>query len=194
MSAVYDEAAMKARLDTLRRDQQVLFACACAERLFPLYGWFASKTGQGDEAGLREALDLAWGVQPTLEAGEEVDIRRQAVEELVPHDDDADWSVWSPLAQNAAAAVAYALRTWMSGDAQNSMWAARQLYEAADYLLQLGEPGDSYLEGGEPVSFVVRAIDGALAGVEASGADELRGGAVADGEALLHVAEDIKAA
>jgi hypothetical protein len=102
--------------------------------------------------------------------------------------------VWSPLAQNAAAAVAYALRTWSSGESQNGAWAARQLYEAADYLLQLGKPGNDYVEGGEPVSLALRAIGDALTDVEASGADELRAAALSDGQELLRVAEEIQAA
>jgi uncharacterized protein YjaG (DUF416 family) len=192
-SPAYDEATIKARLDALPQDQRVLFACACAERLLPLYAWFASKTGQGDPDGLREALDIAWGVRPGLAPGNEVDSRRGSIEGLVPDDNDADWSVWSPLAQNAAAAVAYSLRTWLSGDSQNGAWAARQLYEAADYLLQLGKRGHAYVEEGEPVSLALRAIADTLIDVAKADVDGLRAAAVADGEALLRLGEEIKA-
>jgi hypothetical protein len=40
------------------------------------------------------------------------------------------------LAENAAAALAYAARARLTGSAQDAMWAAVQCYEAADTLAQ----------------------------------------------------------
>ena len=39
-------------------------------------------------------------------------------------------------AQNAIAAIAYAARAWLTDDPQEALWAARQVYEAADYGAQ----------------------------------------------------------
>lgn len=43
-------------------------------------------------------------------------------------------------AQNAAAAVACAVRTWMTDEPQEAVWGARQVYEAADYAAQHALP------------------------------------------------------
>lgn len=189
---VYDEAAIKAGLDAIETGSRVLFASACAERLYALYGWLVARAGQGTESELREALDLAWSVESgNGVARSELDRRRAAVEALVPHDDDADWSVWSPLAQNSAASVAYALRTWLSGHSQDAVWAARQAYEVADYLVQLKSPGETYAPEGEPVALVVRWIADALRDCGSVGAERLRAAAVADGATLLQVAQEL---
>lgn len=185
----YDEVALKAGLDALEPTQRVLFAAACAERLFGLYRLFAERTGQGAEAELRDALDLAWRVQSGDVPRSEVDGRRAGAEALVPHDDDADWSVWSPFAQNGAASVAYALRAWLSGDSQDAVRAARQVYEAADYLVQLDDPGDTYSENGELVNVVVSWIADALSDGASAGVEMLRAAAAAGGQTLMDAAK-----
>ncbi len=193
VSTDYDEGSMKAALELLPVERQVLFACACAERLLPLYGFFSDATGLGDPPVLRQALDRAWAVTAST-ASDEVDRERQAVEGLVPHDDDDDWSVWSPFAQNAAAAVAYALRTLLSGDSQNAVWAARQLYEAADYLVQVETPGPDYADGGKAVTVAVAGIAAALSAAGVSAAADLRAAAVVDGSVLRRLAEQTESA
>ncbi|GEA86031.1 hypothetical protein CGE01nite_32820 [Cellulomonas gelida] len=42
--------------------------------------------------------------------------------------------------QNAAAAAAYAMRTWMTNSPQEAAWAARHGYELADYAVLNGDP------------------------------------------------------
>ena len=167
------------------------FACSCAERLVPLYELFATAAGQGDRSTLRRALDLAWTATAAREIAND---QREAVEALVPHEDDDDWSQWSAFAQNAAAAVAYALRTLLSGDSQNGVWAARQLYEAADFVVRASTPGPNYAEGGEAVAVALAAIASALEAAGSADPDELRAAAVADGSVLRRLAEDITAA
>lgn len=188
VTAAYNEGGIKARLDAQDLAEQVLFACACAESVFPLYELFAARTGQGDPALLREALDRAWAVQPGAVAGGDIERLREAVESLVPQDDQPDFSVWSPLAQNAAAAVAYALRLWLSGESQNGVWAARQLYEVADYVLQVDEAGDAYVDEGEPVALALGAIETALASIATGDSAGLRDTAVTDGQRMRRLA------
>jgi hypothetical protein len=82
---------------------------------------------------LRRSLDAVWGVV----SGETCDLThaREVVEEMVPYEDD-DWAVEAGYAQNAIAAIAYAARSWLTDDPQEAVWAARQVYEAADYGAQ----------------------------------------------------------
>lgn len=190
VSTEYDEGAIKARLDDMSSVQRVLFACACAERLFPLYELFVSKTGQGDADQLRRALDMAWSVQGSVPPGGDLDRLRASVEELVPHDDEAGWFAWSPFAQNAAASVAYALRAWLSSDSQNGVWAARQLYEAADYLLQLSDAADGYVDEGAAVLLAVQAISSALVSAGTAGVVDLKSAATSDGKSFRNLAEE----
>lgn len=70
-------------------------------------------------------IDAAW----TLARSEalprdDIERLRALAESLVPHDDDEYWSELSPLAQNAAASAAYAVRTWLLEDPQEAVWAA----------------------------------------------------------------------
>lgn len=50
----------------------------------------------------------------------------------VPDEDEGPWFLEVAYAQNAAACAAYAIRTWLTGDPQDAVWASRQVYEAAD--------------------------------------------------------------
>ncbi len=193
MTANYDEAEIKARLGYVSKRRQVLFATACSERLFPLYESFCRHTGSGDPERLREALDLAWNVGSPSISSFDVQARLTTVEGLMP-DDGLVPSVWSPLGDHAATAVAYSLRLWLSGQTENGVWAARQLVEAADYLLQSAQPIHTYRDNGEPMTFAIRAVSTALVAAATRTARELRGTAVADGLHLLRMAEGSLAA
>ena len=185
----YDEAAIETRLRSVAPEALVAFAASCAERLFLLYREVAKQTGSGDEPALRAALDLAWsGGRPGERASAVVDAERENAESLVPHDDADDWTDLSPLAQNAAAAVAYALRAWRSADAQDGVWAARQVHESADFLDQAGSPPHEYADSeriDSVAALLVGGIAAALAECDSGDLDRLRSDAVADGERLL---------
>jgi len=174
---VYDETVLKERVAQLPGSDRTLLAAACAERLMPLYAWIAS----ADAAKVRSALDLVWSGSVSAE-------RQQEVEELVPHEDDEDAPVEVALVQNAIAAVAYALRAVGSHDAQDVVWAARQLYEAADYIVQREAPNQTYIEDLEqeaPIQLVLRGLGSALEDLESASPAQLRTRAQADGDALL---------
>ncbi|MFV0462659.1 MAG: hypothetical protein ACK5MP_05600 [Nostocoides sp.] len=94
---------------------------------------------EGDRHILRSALDLAW--EAAGGGGSEEDVRGagEVTESLVPYEDDG-WVLESGYAQNGIAAIAYANRSWLGDGPQEAVWAARQVYEAADYGAQQIKP------------------------------------------------------
>lgn len=129
----YDEAAIVRRLARLDRKRKAAFAAACAQRLLPLYDRYADAVPSADGATVRSVVALVWDAL----RGAPVDLRpqQQLAEAHVPLEND-DWVLESGYAQNAAGCAAYAVRTWLSDDAQEAAWAARQAYEVADYAAQ----------------------------------------------------------
>lgn len=191
----YDEARIKDVLGGVSSPRRVAFACSMAERLMPTAEWLTTATNRDDADHLRALLDIAWGVAAGEQrSADEIENGRSTAESLVPDDEDDDWTLLSPLAQNAAAAVAYALRTCPAGDAQEATWAARQVHEAADYLEQLLEPDHTYREHadaeqgtGEPLSVALTGIAAALAAVDTAPLDQLRSDAATDGARFVRL-------
>lgn len=133
----YDEGGIARVVGSLGRDARTAFAAACAERLWPLVERYASVVSlpEGDRHILRRALDLAWDAAGAGGSEEDMNRAGEEAESLVPYEDD-DWVLESGYAQNGIAAIAYAIRSWLSDDPQAAVWAARQVYEAADYGAQ----------------------------------------------------------
>jgi uncharacterized protein YjaG (DUF416 family) len=134
MAIKYDEAAIIEQLERLPENLRVLFAFLVAVRLFPSYLAFHSQTGRGNADELRSILERLWAdLNGDSMPREEV---KQAVDratDLVPKNDDGDEET-QPLAEDAAAALTYALRTRLNGSAQEADWAARTAYEATDHI------------------------------------------------------------
>lgn len=127
---VYDEHALLVRLEPLDRWAKTAFAAACAQRLFPLYERYVRSAGRLASAQiLADILSTAWDIA----AGRVVNLQplQAEAESMVPAE-DGNWVLESGYGQNAAAAVAYAIRTWLSDDPQEAAWAARQIYDVAD--------------------------------------------------------------
>ncbi len=190
----YDEQQIRDQLDGLPSVSRVAFAAACAEWLYPCYEEFARSTGQGDPAMLRAVIDAAWSLAE-FEALPRNDIERlrALAESLVPNDEDENWSTLSPLAQNAAASAAYALRTWLLEDPQQAVWAARQVFEAGDYLVQLAAPVQSYVATSnldEPAALAIGGIALALAHSGSRLVANLRDEAAIGGIRLRRLLED----
>jgi hypothetical protein len=131
----YDEGGFLHRLEQLDRASKTAFAAACAERLWPLVERYASVAAVpvGQIAALRAALDAVW--RGCVGGSEDIAGVQVLAESMVPREDD-QWVFEAGYGQNAIAAVAYAARTWLTGEAQEAVWAARQVYEAADYGAQ----------------------------------------------------------
>lgn len=181
---IYDERRIKDELASWTRTRRVAFSCAVAERLMATYEWFTTVADQGDESALRSALDLAWSVAASEPASlSDIKSARETAESLVPDDQDDNWMILSPLAQNAAASVAYALRASLVDDPQEAVWAARQLHEAADYLVQLVAPEQTYESdfSSSPMSIALGGIETALASAASTPVSELRTKSADDG-------------
>lgn len=136
------------RLSGLPATSRAAFAAACAERLHPAYVWYERRSGRGDAAFLRRAMDALW-VDSSSDPVVVLAALLSEAESLVPDEDEA-LVAESVLGQHAAAAVVYALRCRLGGRAVDAEWAARQVYEALDWWVttrddvDLNEPGSEH--------------------------------------------------
>lgn len=163
----YDEAVIKARLSRLDRCRRTAFVAACAERLVPLFDRYSQVAGAGDRGRLRAVVDKAWRAAQGAEVGGLSEAQGVA-EGMVPTD-EGEWIFEMPYGQNAAAAAAaYAVRTWLTEDPQEGAWGARQVYEAADYAAQHSLP-DLTLDapGAEQMLIQSHVVQVALTGLSA---------------------------
>jgi hypothetical protein len=175
----YDEAVILRRLELLTRSSKTAFAGACAERLWPLVERYASAAGvaAAQISALRAGLDAVW--RSALGSPEDLASVQALAESLAPKEDD-QWVFEVGYGQNAIAAVAYAACTWLTDESQEAVWAARQVYEAADYgaQRQLSDLGaySADLEDDLRDSSVVRgAVEALGADLEAAAQGDLLG-------------------
>jgi uncharacterized protein YjaG (DUF416 family) len=133
----FDEPVLVARLAQAPDRARALFAASIAERLLPLYDAYGESAGRGETALVRAGLEAAWQAATGDVAAPELEAWQTRVEALVPDDHDAGVTAETAYCENAAAAVAYALRAAAAvDDPREPAWAALQLYEAADYAAQ----------------------------------------------------------
>jgi hypothetical protein len=102
-------------------------------------------------------------------------------------DEEGELALGSAVAQNAVACVAYAVQVRQTGAVEPAVWAGRQLYEAADAVVQQGAGVQSYVENIDqesPVQLMLRGIHVVLDSVTDAPAG-LLAGAQADGEVFL---------
>ena len=132
----YDEALLVVELSRLTPATRVMFAASCAERLRPLYGRYQEVSDEANPDQLDAALEAAWGAASGAMPRDALSAWQVVAEGLVPDEDDESWVDEFAYGQNGAAAVAYALRTALTSDPQEAAWAARQVYEAADFAAQ----------------------------------------------------------
>lgn len=186
----YDEEHIGARLTAMSRAQRALFACANAERLMPAYRWYCEQTGCSDVEAVRLALDAAWSAAGSGSPMPAADIThlREDVEARVPDADDDLAPPGGAVAQNAVACVAYSLQASESDEARPAVWSARQLYEAADSVVQQRAPGGTYIDDIErepPVRLLLQGIAATLDHVLTVDDSHLRAEAEADGHKFL---------
>lgn len=119
MIITFNESDLRKKLEGLLPPFRVLFSAACAERRLGKI-----RTGMGGEAYvLGCAMDYLWH-----ELGTGIFDSRHLQEELSRClvFGDTDW-------EGSAACVAYAIRTRLTSDSQEAVWAARSAYEDLDY-------------------------------------------------------------
>ena len=144
----FDEALLKRELSRMPVSLRVVFAAAIAERLLPIYAAFSRKTGRGDPQSLMEILERLWrDIDGIKMSSEELQQNIDLSMELAPDEDDEPWVPDQHWAEDAAAAVAYALCTRQNGKSQEAAWAARRAWEALDDFVTTQEDIDTDIPG-----------------------------------------------
>jgi hypothetical protein len=135
----FDSNRLRSELEALPPGLRAAFAALCARRLARA---FAGPTSEAQAfAELHARLWHAVAL-PETNAVAAADAAERALA-LLPPDDGAD-----PLADDAAAALTYALRAVASGDPNDAAWAAECVYNALHAFLQ-DQGFDPAAPGGE---------------------------------------------
>jgi len=146
----FNEDLLTTELDRIVFPLRVIFAATVAERLLPAYGNFAYKSGRGDPNMLTEILERLWqDIQGTQMDSDELQQNIDLSIKLIPREDDIPWIPDQAWAEDAVAAVTYALRSRQNGTSRESAWAARRAYEALDHFVASREDIDPNIVGAE---------------------------------------------
>lgn len=146
----FSDESLKKELNRITVLRRVVFAAAVAERLLPAYVTFSQKTGRGNPHLLTEILDRLWrDIDGTKMDLEELQKNIDLSMELIPQEDEGPWVPDQAWAEDAAAAVVFALCTRQDGKSQNSVWAARRAYDALDHFITTLEDIDPSTAGAE---------------------------------------------
>jgi uncharacterized protein YjaG (DUF416 family) len=132
----YDEGILFRQLEHLPGTRRAVFAAACAERLFPAYVLFEKQSGRGNSKDLSVILERLWGdLQGNSMTSRDMDASIERCMSLIPREDEGPWIEQQAAAEDAGAALAYALRCRKTGESQEAAWAARCCYEALDHFV-----------------------------------------------------------
>jgi uncharacterized protein YjaG (DUF416 family) len=185
----FEEAQLVKTLDRLPRELRVVFAAACAERLLPAYAVFSERAGRGNPTALRQSLTSLWD---DLDRNRLTDVEVQAMIDAcmasIPKEDDVPWVPEQASAEDAGAAVAYALRCRQNGQSQEAAWAGRRAYEALDHFVVNFEDIDVNKPGAEARVLGHAAVQAELTR-QRRDLDELLGG---DAKAVRQVAARLR--
>ncbi len=132
----FDEQALIEHLRPLTPALRVAFAAACAERQLPAYWAFHARTQRGDPQALADILDRLWrDLAGDQMSSSQIAAALQRCMALIPREDEGPWVAEQAYAEDAAAAVAYALRARSNGDEREAAWAARRAYDALNHFV-----------------------------------------------------------
>ena len=163
----FDERSLSDRLGKLPTLRRVMFAAACAERLQGFYDLYCARTGRGQPRSVREGLDAVW------QYAEEASVEMEELARLAENCEALVAEVYEPYhstsdyAENALAAVVYALETPLTHSVERAMWAAMQGHEAADSFVQWRDDVDFNVPGTEDTVLRSREVQAELAQQEA---------------------------
>lgn len=128
----FDENALVKELTVLSARARVAFAAASATRQIRNYERFACGLGLKTEHRPSEIATQLWSALSTMTVDRATwSVALEEVMSLLPEEDE-DWVIWHALADDALSSLAYSIRCLLKPDAQESAWAARRAYEAAD--------------------------------------------------------------
>lgn len=115
---------------------RVSFALLCALRVLPTYDQFKTRTGRGEPQLLKGIVDRTWrDIEADRLNRDELEHALDLCMEIMPKEDEGTWDEVQAYAEDACAAVAYALRARLSNDPREAALAARRVYEAIDYFV-----------------------------------------------------------
>lgn len=129
----FEESGLREALEDLRAVYRFAFAAACAQRLWPCFETFCRwKCRADDRLVVEHSLDALWeSLTTTAPDRLRLNAMAEQLHELIPNEDDAA-EAHSPYAEDAAAAIFYAIRARLDDDIQPIIWSARRVYEALD--------------------------------------------------------------
>lgn len=146
----FNEVRLKEQLDDLATPARAALAAACAERLRPAYLAFVQKTGRGDPTAFESILHGLWSdLHGESMSDAELASRIELCMTLIPQEDSGPWVVEQIYAEDAGAALAYALRCRLTAQSQEAAWAARRAYEAVHHWVVHRESVDLNVPGAE---------------------------------------------
>ncbi|XYH97780.1 DUF416 family protein [Sorangium sp. So ce1128] len=146
----FDEAHLVKDIDRLAPRLRVAFAASCAERLRPAYLAFSARARRGNPGEFEAILDHLWrDLDGQTMPDDEVSANIESCMALIPQEDDGPWVSEQASAEDAGAALAYALQCRRSSESQEAAWAARRAYEALDHYVIAHENMDMKAPGAE---------------------------------------------
>lgn len=129
----FDANALIAQLERLPNRLRVAFAAACAERQLPNYFRFSEATRQGNPELLASALRYLWeDIEGRPVDSIELKACLDTCMSLLPREDVGDLCGLGCYAEDAVAAVAYAIEARLKSDAHEAVESARVAYAALD--------------------------------------------------------------
>ena len=130
----FDEAKLIAALGQLSARRRSLFAALVATRLSGAFEIYARDAGAPLD-GIRAASDHLWRQVESELSSNAVETEGQIEAVLALISDEDSSAAYGAQAEDAAAALAYALRSVMDPNPQEAAWTARRAYECVDNLV-----------------------------------------------------------
>lgn len=129
----FDESALDDRLSKLPNAKRAAFAATCVERLAPAYRQYSRSSGAANQDRFDSIVTDLWAfIERRLLGDNNLPDADLIYGELSPQ---GDLDGLLGYADDAVAALAFAVRTTRNGMAQDAVWAARRVYEAMNRLV-----------------------------------------------------------
>jgi len=140
----FEQADLLHKVQQLAEPLRAAFAAACAQRQQTAYARFFKLSGRGNPEALSKILGALWNdLAGNKLPDRELDRMIAASLKLVPNEKEGQWVIEEYCAEDAATAVAYALRCRRRGSAQDAVWAAERAHASLDQYVSYQENRDT---------------------------------------------------